>query len=140
MLAQQIADTASVVDGDATEIEDQRPKLNDIDAPELEQRCRLEGAPWRCGKDAAAALAWKVGQRLVTCEQEDKSKPGHVIAKCSVGGEDLGEWMVLNGWAVALYLYSYEYSRAETLARANQRGIWASEFEAPWAWRKERRQ
>ena len=59
----------------------------------------------------------------------------------AASGESLLEgYARLGRWAVALYLYSYEYSRAETLARANQRGIWASEFEAPWAWRKERRQ
>jgi len=48
--------------------------------------------------------------------------------------------MILNGWAVALYLYSYEYSRAETSAKASRRGIWDSEFEVPWEWRKEQRQ
>ena len=61
------------------------------------------------------------------------------VAKCSVASEDLGEWMVANGWAVAYYLFSYEYSRAEHRAKSARRGIWASEFIKPWEWRRGKR-
>ena len=63
-----------------------------------------------------------------------------IVANCTVAGEDLGEWMVAQGWAVAYHLYSYEYPRAEYRAKAARRGIWASEFEMPWEWRRRERQ
>ena len=47
--------------------------------------------------------------------------------------------LVSQGWAVAYYLYSYEYSRAEQRAKSARRGIWASEFETPWEWRRANR-
>ena len=48
--------------------------------------------------------------------------------------------MVSQGWAVAYYQYSYEYSRAEQRAKSARRGIWAGEFEKPWEWRKQQRE
>lgn len=43
---------------------------------------------------------------------------------------------MLNGWAVAYRLYSYEYTRAEQLAKSARRGIWQGEFVPPWQWRR----
>ena len=48
----------------------------------------------------------------------------------------IGEWMVLHGWAVAYVRYSSDYTRAEAIAKAKGRGIWDSDFEMPWEWRK----
>ncbi len=50
-----LADVASVIDGDTIEMHSQRIRLHGIDAPESRQLCRLDGKPWQCGKDAAAA-------------------------------------------------------------------------------------
>jgi len=66
----------------------------------------------------------------------DRAACSNIVAKCMLDGEDIGEWMVLRGWAVAYVYYSYEYTRAEATAKAGERGIWASEFEMPWEWRK----
>ncbi len=63
-----VADVASVIDGDTLEIHGQRIRLHGIDAPESRQLCRLDGEPWQCGKDAANALAEKLARRPVTCE------------------------------------------------------------------------
>ena len=108
-----VAGTASVIDGDTLEIHGQRIRFHGIDAPESGQLCHLDGSPWQCGKDAAYALADKINRRPVTCEDLGRDRYKRMVAKCTVAGEDLGEWMVVNGWAVAYYLYSYEYSRAE---------------------------
>ncbi len=75
----------------------------------------------------------------VACEELGRDPYGRIVAKCSVASEDLGEWMVANGWAVAYYLFSYEYSRAEHRAKSARRGIWASEFIKPWEWRRGKR-
>ncbi len=131
-----VAGVASVIDGDTIEVHGQRIRLHGIDAPESRQLCRLDGKPWQCGKDAANALADKIARRPVTCEDLGRDRYKRIIARCTVAGDDLGEWMVANGWAVAYYLYSYEYSRAEHRAKMARRGIWASEFIRPWEWRR----
>ena len=130
-----ITGPATVIDGDSLEINGERIRLHGIDAPETRQSCRLDGKPWRCGEDAMSALAGKIGRQRVTCRELDRDTV-LTVAKCSVAGVDLAEWLVLNGWAAAYHLYSYEYSRAEQRAKSARLGIWASEFEMPWAWRR----
>ncbi len=93
-LAGEISGTAAVIDGDTLEIHGQRIQLHGIDAPESRQLCRLDGKPWQCGKDAANALAEKIARRPVTCEDLGRDHYKRIIARCTVAGEDLGEWMV----------------------------------------------
>ncbi len=131
-----VAGIVTVIDGDTLEVHGQRIRLHGIDAPERRQLCHLDGRPWQCGKDAANALADKIARRPVTCEDLGRDRYKRIVARCTVAAEDLGEWMVAQGWAVAYYLFSYEYSRAEHRAESAQRGIWASEFVKPWEWRR----
>ena len=126
----------SVIDGDTIDIRGQRVRLHGIDAPEHAQTCRRNGEIWRCGRQAALALADKIGQRPVSCEEKDRDRYGRIVAKCTVDGEDLSEWLAFNGWAVAYVYYSYEYTRSEASAKANRRGIWAGEFVRPSNWRR----
>ncbi len=135
-----IIGTASVTDGDTLEIHGERIRLHGIDAPESRQLCGLGGESWQCGKDAANALAEWIGRRPVTCEELDRDRYDRMVARCTVAGEDLGELMVSHGWAVAYYQYSYEYERAEHYAKTRRLGIWASEFERPWEWRRKERE
>ncbi len=131
-----VAGPARVIDGDTLEVQGERIRLHGIDAPETRQLCHLDGKPWQCGKDAANALADKIARRPVTCEDLGRDRYKRIIARCTVAGEDLAQWMVAQGWAVAYYLFSYEYSRAEHRAESARRGIWAGEFVKPWEWRK----
>ncbi len=128
-----------VIDGDTLEVAGQRIRLHGIDAPESKQLCRRDGEPWRCGNDATSALRAFLGSRTVSCEELDRDRYRRVVAKCAMDGVDIGEWMVSRGWAVAYYLYSYDYSRAEQRAKLGRRGVWAGEFEKPWEWRKQQR-
>jgi endonuclease YncB( thermonuclease family) len=129
-----------VIDGDTLEVAGQRIRLHGIDAPENRQLCRRDGERWRCGRDATSALKAFLGSRPVSCEELDRDRYRRVVAKCAVDGVDIGEWMVSEGWAVAYYLYSYEYSRAEQRARSARRGVWSGEFKKPWEWRRKERQ
>ncbi len=115
-----VAGVASVIDGDTIEVHGQRIRLHGIDAPESRQLCRSDGKPWQCGKDAANALADKIARRPVTCE-------------------DLGEWMVQQGLALAYRRYSHDYVDEEADAQAARRGIWGGEFVKPWEWRRGKR-
>ena len=111
-----IAGQPRVIDGDTLEVAGQRIRLHGLDAPETKQLCRRHGEPWRCGKDATSALKAFLGSRPVSCEELDRDRYRRVVAKCAVDGVDIGEWMVSQGWAVAYYLYSYDYSRSEQRA------------------------
>ncbi len=93
-----VAGTASVLDGEAIEVHGQRIRLHGIDAPESRQLCRLDGKPWSCGKDAANALANKIARRAVTCEDLGRDRYERIIGRCTVAGEDIGSWMVSQGW------------------------------------------
>ncbi len=60
----------------------------------------------------------------------------HIIARCAVAGEDLGAWVVSQGWALAYRRYSPDYVDEEADAQAVRRGIWAGQFVKPWEWRR----
>ncbi|UYN97812.1 MAG: thermonuclease family protein [Enhydrobacter sp.] len=128
--------TASVVDGDTLEIRSQRVRLHGIDAPESRQLCtRQDGTRWRCGQQAALALADRIGTATVRCEGNSRDRYGRLIAVCYKNKEDLNRWMVANGWAVAYRRYSLAYAPDEDRARAARNGIWSSTFDMPWDWR-----
>jgi len=118
-----VAGVASVIDGDTLEIDGQRIRLHGIDAPESRQLCRLDGKPWQCGKTAANALAEKIARRPVACEDLGRDRYKRIIAKGTVAGEDMGAWMVSQGWALAYRRYLLDYVEQEAEAQAAQRGI-----------------
>ncbi len=95
---------ASVVSGDTIEIHGTPIRLHGIDAPEREQTCRRDREIWRCGQQAALALQRRIDDRPVRCTEwhRDPDGHGHIVAKCLVDGEDLSEWLLRNGWAVAM--------------------------------------
>jgi endonuclease YncB( thermonuclease family) len=128
-----------VIDGDTLEIAGERIRLHGIDAPEAGQTCRADGIEYRCGQQAALALADKIGQQAVSCQPKDQDRYGRIIAVCWLGAEDLGAWMVSEGWALAYRKYSTDYVLHEGAARQDRRGLWRGEFQAPWEWRSARR-
>ncbi len=131
-----MAGIASVIDGDTIEVHGQRIRFHGIDAPESRQLCRLDSKPWQCGKDAANTLAGKIARRPVTCEDLGRDRYKRIIARCAVAGEDLGAWMVSQGWALAYRRYSLDYTDMEADAQAARRGVWAGEFVKPREWRR----
>lgn len=88
-----------------------------------------------CGQAVALALSDRIGRRPVRCEQTDVDRYRRIVARCSVGGEDLGAWLVGQGLAVAYRRYGRDYVEAETDAREARRGMCAGDFAMPWDWR-----
>jgi endonuclease YncB( thermonuclease family) len=130
-----IVGVATVRDGDSIEIHGQTIRLYGIDAPEGRQVCRRDGADWRCGQAAAHALAKHIGRRPVSCRPRDRDRYGRSVAVCFVADEDVGAWLVREGWALAYRRYSRDYVGAEEAARAAKRGLWSATFMPPWEWR-----
>jgi endonuclease YncB( thermonuclease family) len=132
-----LAGHASVIDGNTIEIHGQRIRLFGIDAPEAGQPCEAaDGRSYRCGQQAALAIADHVGQRLVACDRRDTDRYGRIVAVCRIGGEDLNAWLVSQGWAIAYRRYSTDYIAEEAAARIAKRGIWSGQFVSPSIWRR----
>lgn len=134
-----ITGVPSIVDGDSIEIHGHRLRLFGIDAVESDQLCRRVNIAWRCGKDAAFALANKINNSPITCIGTKKDQYDRFLVTCYKNQENLNYWMVSEGWALAYKKYSKKYSDAENEARKNHRGLWSGQFEAPWDWRRNKR-
>lgn len=65
---------ARVIDGDTIEIAGTRIRLEEIDAPETDQKCQdSAGRDYLCGIAASKVLRDLIGHELVTCERTRKA-------------------------------------------------------------------
>lgn len=116
-----IAGVASVVDGDTIEIHGERIRLSGYDTPERGARC----GNINVYQKAALELSDFIGTRTVTCTVTDTDRWKRMVATCSVGGTDLGDYIVRQGWGRDWPQYSKgRYSDEEASALAAQAGIW----------------
>ena len=106
-LSDDMTGQASIIDGDTLEIHGNRIRLWGVDAPESDQLCRGEDSlQYRCGAKAANELDAFIAKRPVSCIPISLDQYGRTVATCSVGGVDLGEWLVRNGLALDWPQYS----------------------------------
>ncbi len=131
-----VSGKARVVDGDTIRIAGERIRLHGIDAPESGEGCFDNSKRWRCGQQAARALADRIGGRSVTCRERDRDRYRRIVAVCTVSGINLNQWMVAEGWAMAYRRFSHDYVADERSAQRSGKGIWRSAFVPPWDWRR----
>jgi len=135
---------AYVVDGDTIMVANERIRLAQIDAPELDQvgfdKTRMETNQ---GYDVRGELMDKLeGKRVeVTLLPWNKrngnfrDRNGRLLGIVTCGGEDIGEWLVRKGLAVAAF--GARYKAEEEEATAAGRGMWGYEGRMrPSRWRK----
>jgi endonuclease YncB( thermonuclease family) len=136
-LAGTITGQASVIDGDTLEIHGQRIRLSGIDAPESDQLCRGDDSlQYRCGAKSANELDDHIASRPVSCQGVGNDQYGRVVAVCAIDGEDIGMWLVRNGFAFDWPRYSKgKYTAAQKEAERAGRGVWAGSFVVPLAYR-----
>jgi len=136
-LPAELTGQASVIDGDTLEIHGTRVRLWGIDAPESTQLCRgADSNLYRCGAKAANELDAFIAQRPVSCKPVSQDQYGRMVATCSVGDTDLGEWLVRSGLALDWPHYSRgHYDAAQYAADRAGRGIWAGSYVEPWSYR-----
>ena len=138
VLAFEAIGAAHIIDGDTIVIAGESHRLHGIDAPEMGQICFTRGgAPWPCGERATAALEALIGDAPVRCVSDKRGVYGRHISICTVGGVDLGAWMVVHGWALAYRAYSTAYIDEEAAARTARAGLWSGSFTKPWEWRRQ---
>jgi endonuclease YncB( thermonuclease family) len=125
-----------IMDADTVDAGTFKIRLNGIDAPETDQRCLDEqGKVWSCGIEATAKLEAYSRGRSWSCELTGVDRYGRSLGTCLIDGEDVGRWLVRNGWALAFRRYSTVYVPDEDYAREHQLGLWRGAFIAPWDWR-----
>jgi endonuclease YncB( thermonuclease family) len=134
---ERISGRVEITDGDSFEIGSTSIRLYGIDAPEGRQSCTRDGRDWACGTEAARKLRSLTGDRTVTCTQRDVDNYGRMVAVCRSGSTDLAAEMARAGFATAYRRYSNDYVDEENEAKAARRGIWAGEFTAPEAYRRD---
>lgn len=133
--AQAVSGPATVVDGDTLDLTGMRIRLFGIDAPETKQSCQRGGQLWACGTDAAQFVRRMAGAGAVRCIGTEHDVYGRLVARCEVGGIDLGQSLIAAGLAIALANGAADYGEAEARARRFRLGLWGSTFERPSDWR-----
>ncbi|WP_395448181.1 thermonuclease family protein [Aminobacter sp. UC22_36] len=86
------------------------------------ESCSFEGKEWNCGTRARTAFRGFLRSRAVVCDVPPDAERGVVVARCRVGKQDVGEWLVANGWAKADA--GGPYAEAGQKAEAEKKGIY----------------
>ncbi len=92
-----------------------------IDPVAANEDCSFEGTSWPCGARARTAFRSWLRGRAVTCTVPPEPDRTVISADCRVGKEDVGAWLVANGWARAAA--GGPYAEAGEKARSDKVGI-----------------
>jgi endonuclease YncB( thermonuclease family) len=65
------------------------------------QTCEHKGRAWDCGTRARTAFRGFLRGRAVICALPEGAAKGKLSAPCRIGKQNLGKWLVANGWAPA---------------------------------------
>lgn len=134
--AQTITGEAEATKPYAFTLGDYTVYLLGVDAPEIGQSCTIDGDEWECWAASQRQLQTILFEGEVVCEiVVGPDSDNHVIATCTVGGEDIGERFVRSGLAVTLPRETEAYQDAQTAARQDELGLWQGRFTPPSVWR-----
>jgi endonuclease YncB( thermonuclease family) len=90
--------------------------------------CDYEGKSWSCGVRARTAFRSFLRGRAPTCAVPPEADREIVMASCRMGKQDIGAWLVANGWAHAAA--GSPYVEAGEKAKADKKGIFGPPPEA----------
>lgn len=105
--------------------------LHGIYIPPTEQACYTFVRPVPCGTRASLALDFKISGDFVHCVPRATHPDGSIAASCRSGNDDLSEWMLRHGWAMARPDAPFEYSALERMAQSRGIGIWGIPVDVP---------
>lgn len=92
-----------------------------IDVVGVDETCSAGGADWACGIRARTAFRSFLRGRAIFCELPPDQAPGPVSTNCTIGKQDVGNWLVANGWARPAA--AGPYVEAGEKARSGGKGI-----------------
>ena len=127
--------TIRVIDADTIDVGGERVRLYGLDAPEIGQPCDLAGQTIDCGRWVSGLVKARFEGRAARCTTRDIDRYGRQVATCDVGGVDIGQVIVGEGWAIAYRRYSDIYDLDEKAAAVAGRGLWAAAMEDPETFR-----
>jgi endonuclease YncB( thermonuclease family) len=135
--AETVTGPATVTGADSLKVNGIAFQLNGLDAVELQQSCYVDGQAWACGAAATRALQTLVEGVTVSCTPTGATSGAAKLAVCMSEGQDVGEYLVQNGWAVADPSQSDTYVAVEKAARDGAVGIWRGSFLPPADFRED---
>tara|TARA_Y100000768_G_C23957391_1_gene673534 strand:+ start:716 stop:1174 length:459 start_codon:yes stop_codon:yes gene_type:complete len=125
-----------VVDGDTIKVDGEKIRFTGIDAPELRQTCIKKDEVLPCGELSKILLEDLIQDQKVSCVREGKDRYGRTLAECYVNEQSLSAILVRSGYAFAYRQYSRKFIEEEKYAKINSNGMWDTEFQFPWNFRK----
>ena len=118
-----IVGRAFVTDGDGVRVSRHTVRFAALDAPEWDQWAKRQDGYWfKHGKHVKSALIKAIGGRYVRITVEGHDTYGRIVGTVTYNGEDVGAWLVRNGYAIAAY--GDRYTHLEREARREKRGLW----------------
>ncbi|MHA1523053.1 MAG: thermonuclease family protein [Alphaproteobacteria bacterium] len=132
-----------IIDGDTLKIGTVKIFLFGIDAPELDQQCRIYRLDWPCGERARVWLARYVAGKPVRCLPQtgptDDRGPGIRAICFNHRTLNINSAMVGAGMAVPSLVETDRFRAAGSSARIYLRGFWAGRIIDPQKWRNGKR-
>lgn len=101
-------------------------RIAGVEPIEPEARCISGDRSLPCGVRARTAVRGWLRGRSLLCPVPPEAGDDLTVP-CLLGEEDVGEWLVVNGWAAAAP--DSRYVEAEATAKQARRGIWEYDIE-----------
>ncbi|WP_352875818.1 thermonuclease family protein [Mesorhizobium sp. M1396] len=98
--------------------------VSGIDIVSQDEICSDDGKSWPCGVRARTAFRAFLRGRAVACIVPPEGGRDLIAAECRIGKQDVGQWLVENGWARAAK--GGPYVEAGDKARTAKKGIFGS--------------
>ncbi|TIR36729.1 MAG: thermonuclease family protein, partial [Mesorhizobium sp.] len=115
-LFQPIATAAGVIQAKGYSV-----AVSGIDIVRQDETCADGGKSWTCGSRARTAFRAFLRGRAVVCTVPPEGGRDLITAECRVGNQDVGQWLIENGWARAAK--GGPYVEAGDKARMARKGI-----------------
>lgn len=98
--------------------------ISGIDVVGQDETCTTDGKSWPCGIRARTAFRAFLRGRAVVCTVPPEGGRDRIAAQCRIGKQDVGQWLVDNGWARAAK--GGPYAEAGEKAQSAKKGIFGS--------------
>ncbi|MDR7033231.1 thermonuclease family protein [Mesorhizobium sp. BE184] len=115
-LFQPVAKAAGLIDAKGYSV-----AVSGIDMVGVDKTCTDAGKEWACGQRARTAFRGFLRGRAVVCKVPPENGRDIIAAECRIGKEDVGQWLVENGWARAAS--GGPYAEAGKKAETDRKGI-----------------
>jgi len=115
-LFQSVASAAGVIEAKGYSV-----AISGIDIVRQDETCADGGKSWACGTRARTAFRAFLRGRAVVCTVPPEGGRDLITAECRVGNQDVGQWLIENGWARAAK--GGPYVEAGEKARTARKGI-----------------